>query len=61
MGELFGSYLSKFQLAAYLNIADAGIDTLLQSEELDITYTVARASYVFSCEKLNEWLEKRIS
>ena len=60
MDELYGNYLCKSQVAAYLNIADDDIDKLLNSGELDGTYTVAGDSYIFSREKLDEWVDKRI-
>lgn len=60
MDELYGNYLSKYQAAAYLNIADEDIDKMLNSGELDGTYTMAGASYIFSREKLDEWVERRI-
>lgn len=58
--ELYGNYLSKYEVAAYLNITDEDVEKLLNSGELDGTYTVAGANYVFSREKLDEWVSNRI-
>ena len=58
--EMFGNYLSKYEVAAYLGITDEDVDSLLASGELEGTYTVAGANYVFSREKLDDWVEKRI-
>lgn len=58
--ELYGNYLSKYEVAAYLRITDEDVDKLFHSGELEGTYTVAGANYVFSREKLDEWVENRI-
>ncbi len=58
--EQYGNYLSKNEVAAYLSITDEDVDKLFSSGELDGTYTVAGANYIFSREKLDEWVEKRI-
>ena len=39
--EMFGNYLSKYEVTAYLNITDEDVDKLLNSGELDGTYTIA--------------------
>ena len=58
--EQYGNYLSKYEVAAYLGITDEDVDKLFASGELDGTYTVAGANYIFSREKLDEWVENRI-
>ena len=58
--ERYGNYLSKYEVAAYLGITDEDVDKLFTSGELDGTYTMAGANYIFSREKLDEWVEKRI-
>lgn len=58
--ERYGSYLAKSQVAAYLKITDEDVDSLLNSGELDGTYTITGANYVFSREKLDEWVDRRI-
>ena len=60
MDERYGNYLSKYEVAAYLNITDEDVDTLLNSGELEGTYTVAGANYVFSRKKLDTWVTSRI-
>lgn len=60
MDELYGNYLSEYEVAAYLHITEEDVDKLLGSGELEGTYTVAGASYVFSREKLDEWVKKQI-
>lgn len=56
----YGNYLSKYEVAAYLSITDEDVDELFSSGELDGTYTVAGANYIFSRDKLDEWVKKRI-
>lgn len=58
--EIFGKYLSKYEVAVYLRITDEDVDKLFNSGELEGTYTLAGAKYVFSREKLDEWIENRI-
>ncbi len=58
--EHYGNYLSKWQVADYLNIGALDVDALLSSGELDGTYTVIGEDYVFSKAKIDEWIEKRI-
>ena len=58
--EQYGNYLSKYEVAAYLGITDEDVDQLFASGKLDGTYTVAGANYIFSREKLDEWVENRL-
>lgn len=58
--EAFGNYLSKYEVSAYLNISNEDVEMLLDSGKLEGTYTVAGTSYVFSREKLDEWVAERI-
>ncbi len=58
--EQYGNYLSKYEVAAYLGITDEDVDQLFASGELDGTYTVAGTNYIFSREKLDEWVENRL-
>ena len=59
--ETFGDYLSKYEVAAYLGITDADVDEMFNSGELEGTYIEAGANYVFSRDRLDEWVEKRIN
>ena len=58
--EQYGNYLSKYEVAAYLGITDEDVDQLFASGKLDGTYTVAGVNYIFSREKLDEWVENRL-
>lgn len=58
--EQYGNYLSKYEVAAYLGITDEDVENLFSSGELDGTYAMAGANSIFSREKLDEWVEKRI-
>lgn len=59
--EQYGPYLSIYEVAAYLKISNEDVGTLLHTGQLDGTYTAAGDSYVFSREKLDEWVANRIS
>mgnify|MGYP004655694141 FL=1 len=58
--EQYGNYLSKYEVAAYRGITDEDVDPLFASGELAGTYTVAGTNYIFSREKLDEWVENRL-
>ena len=58
--EQYGNYLSTYAVAAYLGITDEDVDKLISSGELEGTYTKAGENYIFSREKLDEWVENRI-
>lgn len=58
--EMYGKYLSKYQVAPYLGISEDDVDKLLKSGDLEGTYTEAGENHIFSREKLDEWVEKRI-
>ena len=60
MDEMFGNYLSKYEVSAYLNVSEENVDKLLNSGELDGTYTMAGSDYIFSRDKLDEWVKKQI-
>lgn len=58
--EMFGDYLSKYEVAAYLGITEEDVDQLFHAGELKGTYMKAGANYVFSRAKIAEWIENRI-
>ncbi len=60
MDELYGNYLSEYEVAAYLSIAEEDVDALLRTGKLDGTYMVAGESLMFSREKLDEWVKQQI-
>ncbi len=57
----FGNYLSQYDISRYLHIAYEDVEDLLESGALEGTYTmVDDNSYIFSRQKLDEWVEERI-
>lgn len=58
--ETYGNYLSKYEIAEYLNITSEDVEELFQAGELEGTYIKAGANDVFSRAKIDEWVEKRI-
>ena len=55
-----GNYLSKYEICNYLNISYEDVDEMLESGALEGTYTMVDKSYIFSRQKLDEWVEERI-
>ncbi len=55
-----GNYLSKHEICDYLNISYEDVEELLESGALEGTYTMVDNSYIFSRQKLDEWVEERI-
>lgn len=59
-GQEYGNYLSKYGICDYLNISYEDVEELLESGALEGTYTMVDNSYIFSRQKLDEWVEERI-
>ncbi|MBQ7299910.1 MAG: hypothetical protein IJW77_08725 [Clostridia bacterium] len=58
----FGKYLDKYEACDYLKLYKfrKDVDELLESGILDGTYTMVDDTYIFSRQKLDEWVEERI-
>lgn len=58
----FGPYLDIYEVCDYLKLHKykKDVDELLESGILDGTYTMVDDTYIFSRQKLDEWVEERI-
>ena len=57
----FGEFMSAFEAALFLKIDNSDLDRLIQSGELDGTFTSFPNGYTFSKEKLIQWMERRFA
>ena len=55
--EQYANCMSQYDVAAYFDITVDDVYELLNSGELDGTYTMVGESYIFSREKLDEWVK----
>ena len=58
--EQYANCLSESDVAEYFNIGVEDVYELLNSGELDGTYTMVGERYIFSREKLDEWVKNSI-
>jgi hypothetical protein len=54
-----GEYLTLFDAAHFLKIDINDLDAMVNSGELDGTFTAFPTGYVFSKERLTQWMERR--
>ena len=59
-GQTDIEYLSVYEVSGYLRIGYDNLNKLIESGELNGTYTIIEGSIVFSKEKLSEWMKNRI-
>ena len=55
--EQYANCMSKYEVAEYFDITVDDVYELLNSGELDGTYTMVGETYIFSREKLDEWVK----
>ena len=55
--EQYANCLSEYDVAEYFDITDEDVYELINSGELDGTYTMVGERYIFSREKLDEWVK----
>jgi hypothetical protein len=55
----FGEYFTLFDAAKFLKIDMNDLDAMVNSGELDGTFTSFPTGYVFSKERLTQWMERR--
>ncbi len=58
--EEIGDYLSMPEIAAYFGVTREDVEKLFNSGELEGTYIKVGANLVFSRQKLDEWVERRM-
>jgi len=58
--QQFGEYMSEYEASAFLGMITDDFIEFVQSGELKGTYTVVQENYVFSKDKLAEWMKNRI-
>lgn len=57
---VFREYMSDYEAAGFLTLDADELMAFIQSGELNDTFTVIQGHYVFSKEKLTQWINRRI-
>lgn len=57
---VFREYMSEYEAAGFLMLDADELMAFIQTGELNETFTVIQGQYVFSKEKLTQWINRRI-